>query len=478
MHIMTSILGLILITGLPVSAEISSESTDSKPSVVLTLDDCIAKALENNIDLKNLLDRLPVSHERIRDAKRKLWPSLALAITDISNLSDPKGFSPGDPSPTRGTIPGEGLQASADLSFPIYDFGGRQSGIRLEKESLSLIETSISKIHQDIVYQVISLYLSVLERQAEVDVRTEQLAQAYESLNVAKGRLHFGTSIEYEVLLEEAYFAQAQADLLSTENALKNARRTLLLAMYQDINTEIELAPIDIDAIVDISDAGLIETAAANRVEFHRYNAEIESYRQQLKLLQATRYPNLNFFASYSQQGDDFDTMKHADIAWSAGLSLRFSPFRDANITGSTSRHWLDSSDFMQRNSLGISLNDGSTTRSREAEILVTLRKLQMELAHLKDVVGAEALTAWEMYQASRSVLSARQKGLAAMEENERIQQKRYELGLNQYKDVVDARAERVAAKIALNRASYSMEHYKMNLEYVLGLLGYQESSQ
>lgn len=476
MQILTPILGMILIVTLPIYAESPTESIDSKPTVILTLDDCITKAIENNTDLKNLLDRQPISHERIRDAKRKQWPSLSLSITDISNTSNSNDY--GDPSASRRIIPGEGLQAAADLNVSLYDSGGRRSEIRLEKEALTLIDTSITKIRQDIVYQVISLYLAVLERQAEVDVRTEQLAQAHESLNVAKGRLHSGASIEYVVLLEEAYFAQAQADLLAVEYALNNARRALLLVMYEDINANIDLALIDIDAIFDISDTALIETAIANRMEFHHYNAEIESYRQQLKLIRAARYPTLDFFASYSRQGENFDAMKHADIDWSAGLSFRFSPFRDVNLMGTTSRHWINSSDFMQRNSLGVSLNDGSTTRSKEAEILAAIRKLQLELTHLEDVVGAEALTAWEMYQSSRAMLLARQKGLAAMEENERIQQKQYELGLNQYKDVVDARAERVAAKITLNRASYSMEHYKMNLEYVLGLLGYQESSK
>jgi outer membrane protein TolC len=450
----------------------------TEPAVrILSLNDCIEAALENSADLKNLLDRLPASQERFREAKRKQWPSLSLAVTDNTGLGDSGAFSQYDPSTGQRFVPGEGFQTSADLSWSLYDSGNRRSVIRAEQQSLSLLNLSIIQARRDIVHQVIALYLAVLERQSEVDVRTEQLAQALESLNVATARLQTGSGIAYEVLLEEAYLAQARADLQSTEFALNNAERTLLLAMRQNISARVVLEPVDPGDPVDVPETGLVDLAAANRLEFDTYLAEIESFRQQLKTLKAARLPSLDFVASYSQQGQDFESYKNGDISWSAGLSLRFSPFSDASVYGSTARNWINSSEFMQRSSLGLLLNDGSATKSRETEIMAELRRLQMELAYLRDIIGAEALDAYESYRESHSILDARRKNLAAMEENERIQQKRYELGLNQYKDVVDARTELIAARIALNRAIYSMEYYRMNLEYILGLLDYQESS-
>lgn len=442
----------------------------------LSLKDCISAALENSTDLKNLLDRLPASQERLREAKRKRWPSLSLAVTDNTGLGDSGAFSQYDPSTGQRFVPGEGFQTSADLRWPAVDSGNRRSVIRAEQESLSRLDLSIIQTRRDIVHRVIALYLAVLERQAEVDVRTEQLAQALESLKVATARLQTGSGIAYEVLLEDAYLAQARADLQSTEFALNNAVRSLLLSMQYNISTRVILEPIDPGSPVDVSETGLVDLAAANRLEFETYLADIEIYRQQLITLKAARRPNLDFVASYSQQGQDFDSYQHGDISWSAGLSFRFSPLSDTSIYGSTVRNWINSSEFMQRSSLGLLLNDSSATKSRETDIMAALRKLKMELAYLRDVIGAEALDAYESYRESHAILDARRKNLAAMEENERIQQKRYELGLNHYKDVVDARTELIASRIALNRAIYSMEYYRMNLEYVLGLLDYQES--
>jgi outer membrane protein len=442
---------------------------------ILSLEECIHIALQNNIVLETTYQSVKVSEERIQQARRRMWPSMSMAVTDNTALGDSGAFSQYDPSTGQRFVPGEGFQASADLAWPVFDFGTRRSAIEVENHSLTLVNLSAMQIRRDIIHQVVRLYLAFLERQAELNVRREQRAQAVESLNLAQGRLDLGRGIAYEVLLEDAWLAQAEADLQATEFALNQATRALLLALRLDIETDIDLIPVKPADTLDVSTETLLQTAVTHRLEFQQYKTEIGLYEYQLRSLENTRKPAVDFFMSYSQQGLDFDSFKRGDVSWSAGLSLRLSPFNNSTLRGTTRRNWINSNEFMQQSTLAYSLNDASSNLSSELDIRVSLKRLRMELATLRDVIGSEVFDAFELYQSSLSNLTARKKNLAAMEENDRIQQKRYELGLNQYKDVVDARAELVGARIALTRAMYSMEHYRMNLEYILGLLNYQE---
>ncbi len=444
-------------------------------TTLLSLEQCIEIALDNNIALDSAKRRTQVSEERIRQAQRRLWPTMSVTVTDNTALGDSGAFSQYDPTTGQRFVPGEGFQTSADLRWSMFDFGTRRSAIELEKHSLSLVNLSAIQMRRDIVLQVIFLYLNVLERQAELDVRLEQRTRALESLNLARGRLELGRGIDYEVLLEDAWLAQAEADLQATEFALNQAKRDLLLAMRYSINTDIEILPVLPSSFHSYSADTVMKTARQNRLEFIRYETEIMSYQSQLKTLENNRKPEIDFITSYSQQGLNFDTFRNGDISWSAGVSIWFSPFNNSTLRGTTRRNWINSSEFMQQTSISYSLNDGSSSLSSELDIRISIRRLQQELKSLQDVIGSEVYEAYEFYQSSLSILNAREKNLAAMEENKRIQQKRYELGLNHYKDVVDARAELIGARIALTRATYSMEQSRTNLEYVLGLLDFQE---
>ncbi len=457
---------------LTTTCTVKSETPTPSDPLVVSLADCIRIVLDSNIDLIEVRDNLALSREKIRQAGRRLWPSLSLTATDNSSLGDSGAFSQYDPSTGQRFVPGEGFQTSASLQWSLHDSGSRRSNLKSEEANLAVNDLTYQQTRRDVIRQVIAQYLEILELNAEKDVRTEQLNQASESLKIAQGRLDTGSGIAYEVLLEEAYLSQAEADLQSTGFALNHAIRTLLIAMRMNVTRTLELIPVDPPEITESTDPETLQKLALeNRLEFPSYRSRISSLQMQLKIIEALRKPKLDFFMTFNQQGQSIRAYDEGDISWSAGLSLSFSPFPDSTLTGSSQRNWINSSEFMQKSVVGFYLNDGSSSIDSEMEMRIRISKLERELMYLQETVTAEVFEASENYQSSRSIYNARQSNLSAMEENERIQQKRFELGLNQYKDVVDARTDLVSARIAHTRAMYTMEHYRIELKYVLGIL-------
>jgi len=441
----------------------------------ITLDECIQTALQMDTDLLYTINKTFGSDERIRQMNRKLWPSISLYCTDNTSIEESSEFSQYDPSTGQSFVPGEGFQTGANLLYSIYDSGSRRSSLNYEKNNRQILNIDAKQLKRNVVKQTIQSYMTILERNAELVVRQEQINQAEQALKIAEKRLAQGSGIQYDVLLEDAYLSQSRADLLSAQYSARQATRSLLLLLKMDTSKPLNPEPLKQTEPVELSTQEIISITLENRLEFQRTIIEIDSAKLQLKLLKATRRPTLDLILSYSQQGSDISKLSDGDIIWSAGLSFKFSPFADTGINGSSTREWINSKQFMQKSNLSFNINDGSSLLNQEMDQRILLAKLQEEFVSLKDKISNEVLEAYEIYRLNLVRLSAQEKNELAMQENHRIQQKRYELGLNQYKDVVDARAELVSARIKLTQTLYTTEHSRMNLDYSLGLLNYQE---
>jgi outer membrane protein TolC len=87
----------------------------------------------------------------------------------------------------------------------------------------------------------------------------------------------------------------------------------------------------------------------------------------------------------------------------------------------------------------------------------------------MKKTIEHEVLNAYERLLESLSACETERLNLKAADENNKIQEKSYELGLTQFKDVVDARIDAVTAKINLNYAHFRYALDRANLDYTVG---------
>lgn len=474
-RIVAAILLFTVFTGL---AAATSSIQSEHPEDILTLESCIQTVLKENVSLSYSKARLRSAAHRIQQARRALYPTMSVFASDNTSLSDSEEFSQYDPSTGQSFVPGEGVQIGANLNYTIYDSSSRQATLNSETDDRDLLILEVKQLEKDLIQETIQAYLSILERKAELTVRNEQITQAEEALRIVKQRLTSGSGIQYEVLLEEAYTAQSQADLLVAENGLEKAQRALLILLRQPPESPVTVQELNPSEILAYSASELMETARLNRLEFQKLELQLNVEKLQLKILRSANKPKLDFFMTYNQQGSDIENISDGDTIWSAGLSLRFSPFANSSLSGSSERQWINSDQFMQKSNLSLAINDGSSTRSQEIDIQINIERLKHQLADLNDQVLNEVLNAYQAYTESLVQLEAKSKNLAAMNENHRIQEKSFELGINQFKDVIDARTDLVSARIALTRSHYTTEQLKINLEYYLGLLNYQELLQ
>jgi outer membrane protein len=435
---------------------------------ILTLDQCVDLSFRVSSDLENAERQLILDDIRIHEAKQKRWPTTSLTLSD-NRVIDVEQFSYYDPQTGQSFIPGEGYTASIGLQTPVYTGGKITAAIRYAGFQRRIDELTHQKLERDIWLEVVSAYLEILERKSERDVRREQVLSAQDSLNLAQKRVMAGRGIKYEVLLERAYLADAELELLRTENALRKAKRSLLLLIRKPLDLDFQLEDIEIPDPLKIQISELVEEAFTQREDIEKLNVQIASLNEQLKIVKANRKPDVSLFANFSKQGENWSDYSNDDSLFTAGLSISFSPFDNSSLSLSGERERVNSDDYMQRSRFSFSLFDGSSQKSNRFELQMQIFVLESQLSDVKAQIYSSIAGVYERQNESWKASESEQYKLEAAAENFQIQTKRFELGLNQYNDLVEARTNLVTSRINLHFARYKYTLDRAILDHAVG---------
>lgn len=457
-------LALICVTAFPHSA-LGDEAGNIQ---TLTLGDCIRIAVDQSPTIAGSKDALIGLGIRQTDARHDRIPSAELTLSD-NRIIDEEAFSFYDPQTGQRYVPGEGYQAVAGLDATVYSGGRITASIRAADAARVEAELGLLRTIRDVRLDAVTRYITVLERQAECAVRREQIVRAQEALKLAENRLAAGRGIRYEVMLEQAFLSRSQLEALRADNALQIARHNLLLLLRMPLDTPIDIEDIDVLPDTPPDDAELIRQAREKREDIRRSEALRERRDEELRMLTAAHKPSVHLFAQYMKQGESLSDFSRDDNQWLGGLSIRFSPFPDSTLGGSITRERIGSSDYMQRSALSLSLFDGSSTRATEADLRAQIHAVDRDIAQLRDRIAAEVTEAAGRVRESAGECDTAERERAAAAENHLIQAKSYELGLTQFKDLVDARTDEISARIDLLFARYQYALDRAILDHVTG---------
>ena len=183
-----------------------------------TLTDALIAAYRNS----NLLDQnqavLRAADEDVAVAVSSLRPVVSYALqgqwqrADITTLLGPSVS--------------EGLSASLTLSaeLTLIDFGRRQIGILIAKESVLATRQALIDVEQSVLLAAVRAYVDVRLAQEVVALRQSNLRLITQELRAARDRFDVGEITRTDVSIAEARLAASRAALASAEGQLMIAR--------------------------------------------------------------------------------------------------------------------------------------------------------------------------------------------------------------------------------------------------------------
>jgi outer membrane protein len=268
------------------------------PGAVYSLGELIAFAESHNPETRLAWERARAHAESLGVARSELYPLLtAVALSQTSRSQAYFGTRY-----YRQTL--QDFDLAFDLSYTIFDFGGRSGRINVAKAHALASDFEFNDAHRRVIYRVEAAYYQLLNAVGQEDAARATLSNAQTVEQSAQASLKNGLGTLPDVLEARSATARAQYDLQATLGAEDVARGNLATALGispQPVSIQ-SIDRISIPDEFEVSIDEAIDRAVAQRPDMLAQLAEIRSATAQIKEAKSAYFPSLRLHVNPDPQ--------------------------------------------------------------------------------------------------------------------------------------------------------------------------------
>src|SRR5438034_9881418 len=386
----------------------------------LTLDECIAIALEAQPRIQATLSDYAAARYRVNQALSPLLPQLSGLVSTTQS----QGISATTLASTSRQLP-DTFRAQVSLSQLLFDFG---KNLAATEAARKLAEVAVEDV--ELQRQLISLafkeaYTNILFAGRLIRVQEQAVQRAELNLRSAKGFFEVGTRPKSDVARAEVDVANARVDLIRARNALRTARVALNTAMAIDVDTPTAVQDNLVFEAVNLERGQLRGEALRSRPEYRQSKLRVSA-------AEATeRQTFRGFFPDISGTGSYGGSQPQLNENWTLGLSLSWSLFDGGNRVAKYQEAKANLEGARQR------------VKSTELDIIQNVEQAEIAVEE-----------AQERIQAAQALV-------ASAQENFRLAQGRFDAGVGTILELTDAQ---LALTQAQNTEAQALADYRIAL--------------
>ncbi len=323
-----------------------SFAQQEEKTLSLSLEDCIVKAMKNNLGVAIEILNPELSDIAITQAKEIFLPTLSLgyntrdtvqasfsfleAATEVSSVRNSWSTEISQLIPTGGnfSISLDGYKNETNQSFqtinPRYgstltfsfsqpllrNFGIKTTrrNIIIARNNLDISETQLKRALQQTVYNVEQAYWLLVGYIENLKVRKLSLKLAQDLLEKNKRSVEVGTLAPIEILSAQSAVASREADIIQAETQVKDSEdnlRILLNLGAEGIEEDLTIIPADTPNFekYEVTFEEALRTAMENRPDLNGTRIDLKNREINLKYAKNQLLPALNLTASYWSPG-------------------------------------------------------------------------------------------------------------------------------------------------------------------------------
>jgi outer membrane protein len=440
--------------------------TNAQPQI-LTLEESINLALENNIDIKVAMLNTEKSRAAVREAFGYALPSVdvsagfshfiqkpetpfpdfeALLTNATYNILFNENVIPRDESkflPVETKLQSFALansySASVTLTQVLFSsavfegIGASQTYYELAKSQL---DNTVSKT----VLSVQTAFYGVLLAKAVMNITNASFVNAQENFDNVKALYNQGMVSEFDYLQAEVRVENIRPIVLKTENILSTAKDGLKVAIGinqakdVDVSGEIKLDSIDIS-----NEDELIQEALNSNFDIQSLELKKEVDKAFIQLDVSEYWPTLAAFGNYTYAGSsdkwNFQNYDYSTI----GINLSFN------------------------------LWQGNRTKNAVEQSTITYQQTEEQLAQLKDYTTLNVKSKVLELKRVKSLIEVQERTVKLAERSYHIATVRYQEGAGSQLELQNADQDLSQARLNRVQAIYSYLITKFELDQLLG---------
>ena len=417
----------------------------SNAQEVLTIEDAVKIALENNYEIKIASNNLLINKTNVTTGNAGMLPKATATIVNnnaTQNLSQTR---------TDGTVnslnnaKSNSLNYGVGLDWTIFDGFKMFAKLDQLKELQKLGEAQLKLTIVTKISDVNATYFDLVQQQQQLAALDSTMVISNQRLTLAQNRFTIGKASKLEVLNAQVDLNTDRVTILRQKELYANTKILLNQILARDPKTNFDVVnAITVDSYLLLPELTALAEKQNPQLETQIINKRVSEL--QLKQIKATRYPTLkvntgyNFAESHSSLG--FTSQSSA-----RGLNYGFSA--------------------------SMNLFDGFAQNRNEkiAKIQIENSKLAVDQQNLK--LNSELATSYQTYLTNLELIALEEKNEAIAKQNLSITLDKFRIGTITTLEFRTAQLNYVNAKVRFSNAQFQAKLSEIALKELAGNLSF-----
>lgn len=273
---------------------------------VLTLEAAIARALENNLEIRIARNDSIIASIDLKYKQAGLLPNLNANGAQVFNQNNQyQKFTDGTVRERKG-VGSANLSGNVALNWTLFD-GGKMFASRAKLDQLfAQGEWVIRDQINNTIAQVVTAYYGIIQQKQQLQALDAQLSVSEERTKLARYKLDIGVGAKPDLLQSQIDLNGQRSQRLSLENQLRIAKQALNRLMEPGLSL-LEDKPADwfdvtdqIPIRTDLSLGPIQDSVSKNNPQLQLQQQTIRLSERSLQERKAERWPTLNFNSAYN----------------------------------------------------------------------------------------------------------------------------------------------------------------------------------
>jgi outer membrane protein len=411
----------------------------------ITFRDAVRIALERNATMRAARNAAAMDATFVSQARAQFRPDLRWNAQGAENYGRSFSQSEGRVLDQRTTVFNTGVSTGLTL----FNGGANTAALREARLSLEAGELSFERARQTVAFTVATNFLTLVQEQEQLRVRTEALAAEEALEQLIQDFVDAGVRPIADLYQQQAGVAAARLALVQAQRAAKLAEVDIVLTLQLDPRGEYAFVPpqfSELPALRTYDLQELLREAFDRRVDLDAEENRVRAAEQGIRVARGSSLPSLSINAGYNTaftSAAELGFMDQLDQRRGGSVGLGFSfPFFDRGSTRlatERARIQLD--------------NARIVAEARQQEVGVQVRRAHLDL------------------QAAQAQLAAAQAQERAAELALQTSRERYEVGAATLVELTQTRALLTQAQSALVASRYNVIFQQTLMDYHVGTL-------
>lgn len=413
---------------------IGISSIEAQEKTSLTLDEAVKMAWEKSNEVTLANTKVNTKKYELQTVKNSQYPDIKIsgqyqrltkASIDMHGSGDQASAEP-MPSPDQAML------GMATLSLPIFSGFKIQNSISAYDNLYEAETAYAAKTKEDVALRVITYYTALYKAQKTLDVLNENQKSAKQRVTDFTELEKNGIIPRNDLLKAQLLVSKTQLSIDEANNNLNNINFYLTTLLKLDPSTKLQVNEADFFNLKTSNAPTSDLLALENRKDLEAIRLQQKASEANIKIAKAGYYPSLALLGGYTALDlKDFITVKYA-MNFGIGLSY--------DLSG------------IYKNGAHVKVAESQALETKNSEAILT------------DRIKNEVQKSIEDYDLAINQSVVYDEALQQASENYRLVKDKFDNGLSDTNDLVEADVEQLSAKIntAVSKATIIQKYYEL----------------